>query len=58
MDLCTWLLSDSDSVYWIMGKPASGKSTLMRYIQRHERLISTLETWSGDSQLVFSSFYA
>ncbi|KAL8382080.1 hypothetical protein RB595_006052 [Gaeumannomyces hyphopodioides] len=57
-DLRTWLLEDSDSVYWITGKPASGKSTLMRYIQGHESLESALGQWSGNKQLLFASFFA
>lgn len=58
LDLHAWLLEDSDSIYWITGKPASGKSTLMRYIQGRESLKSALVQWSGDKQLLVSSFYA
>ena len=32
--LRSWFLSD-DRVYWIQGKPGSGKSTLMRYLSRN-----------------------
>lgn len=30
-----WLESDNESIYWITGKPGSGKSTLMKYITNH-----------------------
>ncbi|KLU93066.1 hypothetical protein MAPG_12007 [Magnaporthiopsis poae ATCC 64411] len=58
LDLHAWLLEDSNSIYWITGKPASGKSTLMRYIQGCESLKSALDQWSGDKQLLVASFYA
>lgn len=52
-----WLEID-DTIYWIHGKPGSGKSTLMRFIARHERLGSHLKSWSGGSDVaVFTYFF-
>ncbi|OAP62733.1 hypothetical protein AYL99_01960 [Fonsecaea erecta] len=61
-----WLESD-DKLYWITGKPGSGKSTLMKYIcfpvqsaeESHPapRCRKFLEMWSGDQHLVIASFY-
>ncbi|KAK7607480.1 hypothetical protein JOL62DRAFT_271386 [Phyllosticta paracitricarpa] len=47
----TWLQS-SESIFWITGKPASGKSTLMNFIYRHECLDERLEDWVKDGTLV------
>jgi len=35
-------LSGGDGVFWISGKPASGKSTLIQHIKSHDRLLSLL----------------
>ena len=32
-----WLLNDQQAVFWIQGKPGSGKSTLMNYIDKASR---------------------
>ncbi|KAI3549389.1 hypothetical protein CSPX01_02497 [Colletotrichum filicis] len=32
-----WLKDDTQKTYWISGKPGSGKSTLMKYIERNSR---------------------
>lgn len=39
-----WLQSDL-SIYWIMGKPGSGKSTLTKYILSEPRTKIALERW-------------
>jgi len=35
-------LSGGDGVFWISGKPASGKSTLIQHIKSHDRILSLL----------------
>ena len=52
----TWL-SSGDGIFWIHGKPASGKSTLMKYITQEKRLKELLDVWTGSSPLVVASFY-
>ncbi|KAI2465181.1 hypothetical protein F4781DRAFT_424945 [Annulohypoxylon bovei var. microspora] len=49
-----WLKSDSN-IYWISGKPASGKSTLMKYILNNPLTKSSLETW-GTDPVILSHF--
>ncbi|OTA91507.1 hypothetical protein M434DRAFT_13110 [Hypoxylon sp. CO27-5] len=49
-----WLKSDSD-IYWISGKPGSGKSTLMKYIMEHPLTKSALEIW-GTTPMILSHF--
>ncbi|GLA60993.1 hypothetical protein AtubIFM55763_001921 [Aspergillus tubingensis] len=51
-----WLRHDN-GIYWISGKPGSGKSTLMKFLAGHEQTQQHLRTWSGDNKLVLGSFY-
>ncbi|KAI0883129.1 uncharacterized protein GGS22DRAFT_195372 [Annulohypoxylon maeteangense] len=50
-----WLKSDSD-MYWISGKPRSGKSTLMKYILENPLTKASLETW-GTNPIILSHFF-
>lgn len=47
-DFPTWLSSDdeSSSIYWIHGKPGSGKSTLMRYLDENLSSQTQLFPWA------------
>ncbi|KAH6719561.1 hypothetical protein BKA61DRAFT_544125 [Leptodontidium sp. MPI-SDFR-AT-0119] len=56
-----WLRHDG-GIYWINGKAASGKSTLMKYISYHWVTMDSLRNWStysGDtrSDLLTGSFF-
>ncbi|KAL2209827.1 hypothetical protein CC79DRAFT_1394150 [Sarocladium strictum] len=53
-----WLQDENGSLYWITGKPGSGKSTMMRYIEEHHNLRPLLEYWSSGLPLQILSFYA
>ncbi|THV49265.1 hypothetical protein BGAL_0204g00200 [Botrytis galanthina] len=55
-NFATWL-SESSGIYWIRGKPASGKSTLMRYIYEHPETAFLLKKWAGGSKIIMSAFY-
>ena len=44
-DFTHWLNS-SDDIYWVTGKPGSGKSTLMRFINEHEATGKAISAWS------------
>ena len=48
-DYPSWLKSASVSsnIYWITGKPGSGKSTLMRYLADSEITEAMLQKWAG-----------
>lgn len=41
-----WLESDHKSIYWITGKPGSGKSTLMKYLINHPSVADHLQRWA------------
>ena len=54
-----WLKnSQGDSqLYWITGKPASGKSTLMKFIGTRPQTRELLAQWAGSLPLLTASFY-
>ncbi|KAH8664466.1 hypothetical protein BX600DRAFT_300735 [Xylariales sp. PMI_506] len=53
-----WLETDQlGPIYWITGKPGSGKSTLMRYIAEHDTTVRSLGLWAAGEQLARASFY-
>jgi hypothetical protein len=53
-----WLETETNQTpYWITGNPASGKSTLMKYIATNPQLQTHLQAWSGDLRLLICSVY-
>lgn len=52
----TWIANGA-GIYWIQGKAASGKSTLMRFIWDNPETLSNLDTWSANSQIVLARFF-
>jgi hypothetical protein len=44
-----WLRNEN-GIYWITGKAASGKSTLMKYISQHPATQQGLEIWMNQSE--------
>jgi hypothetical protein len=55
-DFPQWL-SESNGIYWINGKAASGKSTLMRFICDHRQTTTLLNEWSGPKKLVRATHF-
>ncbi|KAL8647788.1 MAG: hypothetical protein Q9210_005353 [Variospora velana] len=51
-----WLETNND-VYWISGKPGSGKSTLMKYIVKEGVTKQLLDRWKQGSSLLIVSFF-
>jgi hypothetical protein len=51
-----WMVSE-DSLYWISGKPGSGKSTLMKYVSNHDLTRINLRKWSEGSRLIIAKFF-
>lgn len=54
--LVPWLQSES-KLFWIAGKPASGKSTLMKYIITSPKTQKHLSHWHSDVQVIHHFFY-
>ncbi|KAI1266984.1 hypothetical protein F5Y18DRAFT_444738 [Xylariaceae sp. FL1019] len=55
-DLNKWL-EEGDGCYWISGKAASGKSTLMKFIYTHPKFSNHLHRWAGNLPLITASFF-
>ncbi|KAI0846193.1 hypothetical protein F5Y00DRAFT_244722 [Daldinia vernicosa] len=55
-----WLRSDrSDTpIFWISGKPGSGKSTLTKYLIHSSQTIEYLRTWDPSVKIFHFYFYA
>ncbi|KAK2591381.1 hypothetical protein QQS21_010925 [Conoideocrella luteorostrata] len=51
-----WLKSDG-TTYWISGKPGSGKSTLVKYIYKHDLTQSSLRAWKESPVIILSHFF-
>lgn len=56
VEFVPWL-ETHDGIYWISGKPGSGKSTLMKYLFEHKTTQELLSRWAGDSELITASFF-
>ncbi|KAK0736774.1 hypothetical protein B0T21DRAFT_367469 [Apiosordaria backusii] len=55
-NLSRWL-SGPNGLFWISGKPGSGKSTLMKFVADNERTKHLLGKWSGDQPLIITAYY-
>ncbi|XXG94967.1 Ribosome biogenesis protein erb1 [Hypoxylon texense] len=55
-DFLKWL-RESDGVFWITGKPGSGKSTLMKYLADHEKTRDSVQDWAGPGRVVIASHF-
>jgi len=53
-----WLEDPAQPVYWVTGKPGSGKSTMMKHILRNPALKVHLEKWAGGSEILIATYYA
>jgi hypothetical protein len=52
----TWLESGS-GMFYISGKPGSGKSTMMKFLAGEKRTADGLKSWAADKELAFASFF-
>lgn len=51
-----WLRSRA-GIYWITGKAGSGKSTLMKYLVKHDLVKESLNEWAGSKSLVTGAYF-
>lgn len=51
-----WLKSNKP-LYWLTGKPGSGKSTLMKYLSDDPRLMSYMKVWGRDKPICKAKFF-
>ncbi|KAL2276537.1 hypothetical protein FJTKL_00842 [Diaporthe vaccinii] len=50
-------LSSTDPIYWISGKPGSGKTTVVKYILADERTKKYLDIWCPGCEIVSHYFW-
>ncbi|KAK4554950.1 hypothetical protein LTR86_008098 [Recurvomyces mirabilis] len=55
-DFAAWL-ENLDGIYWITGKPGSGKSTFMKYLAEHEKTEELLKRWSQGQSCTIIKHY-
>ncbi|KAM7186500.1 hypothetical protein V8F20_011376 [Naviculisporaceae sp. PSN 640] len=55
-NFASWLKCDS-GIYWINGKPGSGKSTLMKYIWTSSQTRGLLRRWATGSKYLSAAFF-
>ena len=55
--LRSWLKDDGDNVFWITGKPGSGKSTFMKFLRDHDGTHALLQEWAREDLLVTADHF-
>jgi hypothetical protein len=50
-------LHGKESLYWVTGKPGSGKSTLMKYLFNDNRTLKHIQSWAGKLPIVTAGFF-
>lgn len=50
-------LPTTDGLFWVSGKPGSGKSTFMKFIADHDTTRRYLRQWAGSRELLIASHY-
>ncbi|KAI8961684.1 hypothetical protein F5Y11DRAFT_220603 [Daldinia sp. FL1419] len=55
-NLIRWL-RNPDGIFWVSGKPGSGKSTLMKYISNHTTTRKTLSQWAYPEPAIVACHY-
>ncbi|KAF7546929.1 hypothetical protein G7Z17_g8085 [Cylindrodendrum hubeiense] len=54
----SWLKTpDLGSIYWITGKPGSGKSTLVRFLSQHPVAMNQLQQWAKKRPVCTAGFF-
>lgn len=54
--LLRWFSTD-ESLFWINGKPGSGKSSLMSFVANEERTLEALKVWAGQRSIHIIKFF-
>lgn len=56
LKLGNWLKA-GHGIFWISGKPGSGKSTLMKFVANDDRTLKLLSQWSSPGKAIIASHY-
>ncbi|KAJ0373643.1 hypothetical protein COL26b_008112 [Colletotrichum chrysophilum] len=57
VNFTSWFQYSGQGVFWVTGKPGSGKSTLMKLILDHETTKTLAERWAGSKPLILVSHF-
>ncbi|KAJ9244377.1 hypothetical protein DTO169E5_1982 [Paecilomyces variotii] len=59
-DLVTWLSSSTETkwIYWISGKPGSGKSTLMKFLGERLNVQEHMLPWAQGCSVIRASYFS
>lgn len=52
-----WLEQTEAGIFWVSGKPGSGKSTFMKFVADNEETKRILSTWADGRKLIVASHY-
>ncbi|KAI8659381.1 hypothetical protein NCS56_01155300 [Fusarium sp. Ph1] len=50
-------LSGKSNLFWVSGKPGSGKSTFMKFVADHKKTPKCLQQWAGHGELVLARHF-
>ncbi|OTA93618.1 hypothetical protein M434DRAFT_63356, partial [Hypoxylon sp. CO27-5] len=50
-------LRKSSGVFWVSGKPGSGKSTLMKFLASHAKTRDAIQSWASPGKAVIASHF-
>lgn len=53
----SWLQSDKDKIFWIRGKPGSGKRTLMKFMIDNDNTERLLDSWRPGTKILSHFFW-
>lgn len=51
-----WLEAEN-GIFWVSGKPGSGKSTLMKFLACHQKTSETVTLWAAPHHCVIAQYY-
>lgn len=58
LSITNWLSTEeSGPIYWITGKPGSGKSTFIRYLYQHHQTDHYIQKWANGREIAKAGFF-
>lgn len=51
-----WLVGN-ENIFWVSGKPGSGKSTLMKFLCSYHQTSEKLKIWAQGKEMIFATYF-